>query len=75
MCICAGLVGPKIENMHATAARSRFLKGQMRGDVVRQQKYGSLGPNPGSLWSHFGVSLPTLESLWDYFGYINVSLE
>ena len=33
MRICAGLVGPIIENMHATAARSRYLKGQMRADT------------------------------------------
>ena len=26
MGICAGLVGPKIENMHATAVRSKFLE-------------------------------------------------
>ena len=38
MCICADLAGPKIENMHATAGRSKFLKGQMRGDTVKLRK-------------------------------------
>ena len=48
MRICAGLVGPKIENMHATVARSRFLKGQMRGDVVRRAYIGRLVGGPGT---------------------------
>ena len=72
MRIYAGLVGPKIENMHATAGRSKFLKGQMRGDVVKEPKHPAVGiPIRG----YFGVTLPTLESLWDHFGYIKVILE
>ena len=35
MRICAGLVGPTIENMHVTAGKSKFLKGQMWGSLLR----------------------------------------
>ena len=62
--LCAGLVGPKIEIMHATRARSRSLKGQMRADVVRRVYIGRLGTQSGvtlgslcPLWGHFGITL------------------
>ena len=47
MRICAGLVGPKIGNMHATAARSRFLKGLKCGVTsLGKDKVSGLG-TPG----------------------------
>ena len=72
MRMCAGLVGPKIENMHATAARSKFLKGQ-KGGLLGNTLSGPAVWDP--IRGHLGVTLPTLGSLWDHFGHINVSLE
>ena len=65
MRICAGLVGPKIENVHATAARSKFLK-----DPLNERILDPAGWDP--IRGHFGVTLPTLELLWEHFGYIKV---
>ena len=62
MRIGAGLLGLKIENMHATAAASRFLRGQgSHGDA--KESLGKSGPE--HFWGHFGV---ILGSLWDHFG-------
>ena len=59
MCIGAGLLGLKIENMHATPAASRFLRGQgSHGDARESLRLSG----PEHFWGHFGV---TLGSFWD----------
>ena len=65
MHICAGLVGTKIENVHTTAARSKFLK-----NPPNERDLDPAGWDP--IRGHFGVILPTLELVWEHFGYIKV---
>ena len=43
MRICAGLVGPKIENVHGTAARSKFLKDPPTESILDPAGGGSPG--------------------------------
>ena len=59
--ICAGLVGPKIENVLPTTARSKFLKGQGSHEGVRT---GSKGAGRTIFWGHFGHFGVTFESVW-----------
>ena len=56
-----GLVGPKIENVLPTAARSKFLKRQGSRDGVRN---GSKGANRTICWAHFGHFGVIWESVW-----------
>ena len=57
MRIGAGLVGLKIENMHATAARSKIQRGPVMPAERTTQR-------AGCFWGHFGVAL---RGLWGHF--------
>ena len=51
--------------MHATAARSKCLKGPPNEVILDPAVWDPIR-------SHFGVTLPTFELLWEHFGYIKV---
>ena len=75
MRICVGLVGPTIENVLPTAARSKFLRGQNgHGDSTEElQSSGpdrpgvTLGPllvyegDSGRLWDHLGIIVESVS--------------
>ena len=71
MRICAGLIGLKSENMHATAARSK-IQGGLRTPTVQRRSWA--GPFFGSLWGHFAPFGVTLGPLWIDEGYFGVIL-
>ncbi len=69
MHIGAGLVGLQIENVHATAARSKFKTGRRTPTVQRSSRSGPLW---GRFWGHFGHFGMTFRPLWVYDGYLGV---
>ena len=59
-CICVGLVGPKIENVLPTAARSKFLKGQSGHEDPTEELQVSepdhFWVTLGAFWCHLGIT-------------------
>ena len=74
--ICAGLRGPKTENVEKVLVFIAFFKRsrEPRADSENEQGMArrGFGITLGSLWSHFGVILGSLGSLWVYESYFGV---
>ena len=76
---CAGLVGPKSENIKKVLVFKAFVKGSRVPRVDSENEQGSGPDRPGgvlgSFWGYFGVTLGSFWGLWGYFGYMKVTSE
>ena len=73
--ICAGLMGPKTENVEKVLVLKLFLKGQDGHDYAKTANNSPSRRVSGPFWGHFGVTLGSFWGLWGYFWYMKVTSE